>query len=533
MPATTAETTRSTRSKTSKVLIDRDAANTPGPSRKRSRPDTQPEPATRSTKRATKGKSSAPRVVPPPPSKKAKTLPTPFNDIPTPPPPSTSPCILFGWGCGDFGQLGIGPDTKTFYMPKKNLWVEGMVEKDAFGGVGKGLESVVAGGVHTLFIDESGAVWSCGVNDDAALGRITGGVPDPSNPGSSLKSEALEVTPHRLQSLVDEKFRAVQIAAGGCVSAAISTDGQLRVWGSFRQGSGLLGFSSDAKHQFLPIPLPLFETPSTLSEKLVSVAAGDNHLILLTSLGTIYTLGVGEEGQLGRKVVERRKIRGTVPEKVVLGTRRSRRAVAIGAGSNASFAVDEEGNVWGWGMNISGQIGIGERDKEVWAPQKVVGLSKEELGGAIVTSIVGGDHHTLFLTSDGKVFACGRVDDGALGLSPSHPALVPDPDSEDDAGAATRKFLTIPTQLTFPTPPEQDPIVQVSAGQRNNLALSSNGVIYSWGAQSQGELGIGEEDSMELWEPKVIVRKEGKWAGVGVACGGQHCLALLRKRDAE
>lgn len=77
-------------------------------------------------------------------------------------------------------------------------------------------------------------VWSCGVNDDAALGRITQDVPDPNNPGSFMDIDELTAVPHPLQTLIDENFRAVRVAAGDSISAAISSEGELRVWGSFR-----------------------------------------------------------------------------------------------------------------------------------------------------------------------------------------------------------------------------------------------------------------------------------------------------------
>lgn len=77
-------------------------------------------------------------------------------------------------------------------------------------------------------------VWSCGVNDDAALGRITVEVPNPDKEGEFLDVDELTAEPHPLKSLVDENFRAVRIAAGDTISAAISSEGELRVWGTFR-----------------------------------------------------------------------------------------------------------------------------------------------------------------------------------------------------------------------------------------------------------------------------------------------------------
>lgn len=72
------------------------------------------------------------------------------------------------------------------------------------------------------------------MNDDAALGRITKDVPDLDNPGQCLNADLLMTFPHRLQTLVDDGFRALKVAAGDSISAAIGTAGELRVWGSFR-----------------------------------------------------------------------------------------------------------------------------------------------------------------------------------------------------------------------------------------------------------------------------------------------------------
>jgi alpha-tubulin suppressor-like RCC1 family protein len=79
-------------------------------------------------------------------------------------------------------------------------------------------------------------VWSCGVNDEGCLGRLTENVPNPSNPKEFLDSDELSVTPYPIQSLLDENFRAVKVAAGDSISAAISSEGDLRIWGSFRVG---------------------------------------------------------------------------------------------------------------------------------------------------------------------------------------------------------------------------------------------------------------------------------------------------------
>ena len=77
-------------------------------------------------------------------------------------------------------------------------------------------------------------MWTCGVNDDAALGRVTQNVPNPEKPNEFLDVDELTSYPHPIQSLVDEGFRAVKVVAGDSINAALSDAGELRLWGSFR-----------------------------------------------------------------------------------------------------------------------------------------------------------------------------------------------------------------------------------------------------------------------------------------------------------
>ncbi|KAH7887560.1 regulator of chromosome condensation 1/beta-lactamase-inhibitor protein II [Phlebopus sp. FC_14] len=438
-----------------------------------------------------------------------------FNPLPTPPEHPRPANKLFVWGAGNFGQFGMGPDLlDEFNSPRRNPWIEKKMAEGVFGSPGAGLEAIAAGGMHTLFIDERGTVWSCGVNDDAALGRLTKDVPDPNKPSSFIDVDILTAFPHPLQSLVDENFRAVRIAAGDSISAAIGADGELRVWGSFRAAEGSLGFSNEARHEFMPRAiLELSHKPGDV-EKAVSVVAGNNHLLVLTTHGNVFAWGAGEDGQLGRKIPDRHKIHGTVPEKIILGSR-SNRAVVVGAGSYCSFAVDEAGDVWGWGLNTMGQIGTGI-STEFQAPKKVESVCRKALGDDAVVQIAGGDQHTLFLTAAGRVYACGRCDGGQLGQSDENEEYKSRPNSD---------FVTDPLEVVFNDP--SDPIIHISAGTHNNMAITRGGLMYAWGAETQGELGVKEAEAKT---PTLVVRKEGKFLATAVACGGQHTLGLFRSK---
>ncbi|KAF7355548.1 hypothetical protein MSAN_01471900 [Mycena sanguinolenta] len=506
------------------------------PSKAAAKPMSKAKPAPKSTKK----RAASPERSPSPPPKRSKKQTTEnvdpaaparpakkkrslsphhqtkpyFNPLPTPPEKKRPGLQVFAWGAGNFGQFGMGPDfLGEFDKPKKHAWVEEQIEKGTFGPDNAGIETVAAGGMHSVFVDEKGTVWTCGVNDDAALGRVTEGVPDPEGNLTNL--------PHPLDSLVAEHFRAVQVATGDSICVAIDNHGEIRVWGSFRANEGSLGFSESARHQFTPIPIAmdLYHKPGDY-EKVSSVVAGGNHILVLTTHGHIFTWGNGQQAQLGRKVLERHQVKGTNPQRVILDSR-ALRAVVVGAGTYHSFAVDETGTVWGWGLNTMGQTGTGyesKDDESVAMPKVVRNLSKEELGGETVVQIAGGEHHTIFLTSGGRVFACGRANGSQLGLAPDDKAFE---------GDSSREFIPEPVLVTFPD--DDDPVVQISAGLHNNMAITKDGALYCWGQGTQGELGVPDE---EVATPRILVRREGgSWAAEWVACGGQHTLGLFRKRQ--
>ncbi|KAJ3893140.1 regulator of chromosome condensation 1/beta-lactamase-inhibitor protein II, partial [Lentinula edodes] len=437
---------------------------------------------------------------------------------------------LFIWGTNNYGQLGLGENTTEYPRPKRHIWAERKMSEGVFGlEPGAGIVSIAAGGMHTLLLDEKGTIWSAGVNDDAALGRITEGVRNPEHPGSYLDKDELSSNFHPVQALIDEGFRAVRVVAGDNVSAAVSDRGELRIWGTFRDHEGQNLFANKTSRQFLPVPILNFTRKvAGVIEKVTSIACGDNHIVVLTTHGNVYTWGMSEDGRLGRRVLARHKVDATVPQKVVLG-RRNRKAVYVSAGQNTSFAIDTTGGVWSWGLNSMGHTGTGEplkeRDLSVDQPAKVIGLNFEELGQLDrVVSIAGGEHHTLFLTSQGKVYACGRCDDGQLGLADDHEAL------RGEDGCHGRGFVTEPVLVDFPDGSVNDPIVHIAAGPRYNMATTQDGVLFSWGFGPQGELGLGNGMEPEFG-PKMVTRREGSWSVKHVSCGGQHVIGLFQKRN--
>ncbi|KAL5484939.1 hypothetical protein ACEPAI_7581 [Sanghuangporus weigelae] len=379
-------------------------------------------------------------------------VPRPMNTLPRPASHPRPAKQLFICGSGAFGQLGMGSTEEAMtelHRPRLHVWFEIAVQGESHmlgAERGAGIECAVAGGMHSLAIDELGRVWSWGVNDHGALGRQTTDVEDPDAPGQLIDPEILEYTPMPTAKRVEEEFRAVQVAAGDSVSVALSDKGAIRAWGCFRAADGLLGFrppsiierenarrkakakskpKNDIDRSTLPQlgPLPI---PHLADEKFVQIACGCNHVLALSERGVVYCWGNGQHAELGRKIVERHKIMGLVPTRLLI-----QRLVYVAAGAYHSFAIDENGVVYAWGLNSFRQTGVqfpedyeGDRDV-IWSPMRVSALDPEVLGnGRRIVQICGGEHHSLFLLNDGTVYGCGRCDASELGLGDDHPEMV-------------------------------------------------------------------------------------------------------------
>ncbi|GAA5842643.1 hypothetical protein JCM11251_007749 [Rhodosporidiobolus azoricus] len=335
-----------------------------------------------------------------------------------------APRAVFIFGTGDMGQLGLGTEMlDEIKRPRRHVGFQGKIDREEEGWK-KGVADLMCGGMHSLVIDSDGRVWSWGINDNASLGRITA-KPD-------IEAEELESNAMLVEELDQplKPFKAIRVGAGDSHSLAISDYGDLKAWGSFRSSEGLLGFDGSdksAKTQLKPS-----ELANLNAHTIVQVANGDDHFLALTSTGHVFACGNGEQSQLGRKIIQRHKTHGLTPERLAL-----KNLVLVGAGSYHSFAVDKDGEVYAWGLNSFHQTGVSDEDggweDTINTPTIVASLSPKNHDGARVVQIVAGAHHSLFLFSNGQVWACGRCDGHEVGLPDDHPEVKKSDERKEEA----------------------------------------------------------------------------------------------------
>lgn len=120
--------------------------------------------------------------------------------------------------------------------------------------------------------------------------------------------------------------------------------------------------------------------------------------------------------------------------------------------------------------------------------------------------ICGGQHHTLALDEDGKVYVLGRKEYGRLGLG-------------KDCGDA--KELTLVSAIS------NDKCIDIACGSSVSYAVTKSGICFAWGMGSNGQLGMGDDDS-DVFEPTKIQGKQLDGKNVHlVSAGGQHTALLV------
>lgn len=91
----------------------------------------------------------------------------------------------------------------------------------------------------------------------------------------------------------------------------------------------------------------------------------------------------------------------------------AKKAEDIFVGKQHSFYRNDKKQVYAWGLNNHGQLGLGSR-VNIANPSRVKELDPYE--GDYVTDIVGGEHHSVALTLEGAVYCFGRNDEAQMGV---------------------------------------------------------------------------------------------------------------------
>ena len=144
----------------------------------------------------------------------------------------------------------------------------------------------------------------------------------------------------------------------------------------------------------------------------VAVAASTHHTLVCTQSGRLFAFGYGKSGRLGTGDENHRPL--PTP---IFGQLTNRIVVSIAAAENHSLCSTSDGKVFAWGSNSFGQLGT-RKDSDPTSitsrlsPRRVEGLLKQ----SFVVAVAAGDRHSVALTKSGEVYCWGDNKSGQLGV---------------------------------------------------------------------------------------------------------------------
>lgn len=143
----------------------------------------------------------------------------------------------------------------------------------------------------------------------------------------------------------------------------------------------------------------------------------------------------------------------------------------IAAGAEHTLALTQDGKVYVWGSNVYGQLGT---DNFINSDLPVMINMSEALIGKRIVGIGAGEYHSFVITADNLIFAWGHNQDGKLGIGVTG-GVYPSPTAVVTSGVLGGKQVTA-----------------ITGGGSFSLARTSDGLLYSWGANADGQLGTGD-----------------------------------------
>ncbi|KAI5702500.1 hypothetical protein M8J75_000776 [Diaphorina citri] len=204
------------------------------------------------------------------------------------------------------------------------------------------------------------------------------------------------------------QYVITHVATGLWHSLALNDCGEVFTWGGDTHGQ--LGLeSADKKSQLIPK-----RVKGLASVSVVQACAGYSHCLVLTSTGELYTWGNNEYGQMG---INNSNTTVTKPQRVESLVNLPIALIACGA--NHSFVLSKSGAVYGWGKNDCGQLGLNDEQNR-FVPHHLKSLRSVK-----VKYISCGEDYSVFLTQEGGVFTCGDGSFGQLGHGTLTNELLP------------------------------------------------------------------------------------------------------------
>lgn len=283
-----------------------------------------------------------------------------------------------------------------------------MVENSMHGNVGilnsgEGIIDIVDGNEHTILLTSEHRVFVYGYRNLHQLG--TGDYTDYNYPFDITGNFNLESGEY-----------ITKIYAGDFHSAALTSNNRLFMWGSNAYGQcavSVFDTTSISLPRDVTAQFNLYPT-----EEFMQVSLGNNHSMVTTTHGRIFTFGYNYYGQLG--LGQDQDMIYSNPVEITLAFNldplKFEYVKHINAHGNGSIAVTSENRVFVWGQNLWGGLGTGLDVAYYAGLHEITNLFEFNEGEEVITAKIAYYSGGVLITSLNRVFVWGENSSGELGI---------------------------------------------------------------------------------------------------------------------
>lgn len=297
-----------------------------------------------------------------------------------------------------------------------------------------------------------------------------------------------------------------QFSCGSYHSMILTYSGKIYVWGN--NDCGQLGLG-DFLNRSTPQKLSGADLP-----KFKQIVCQDNCSLAITETNEIYVWGYNNNGQLGLGDRDNRN----TPHK--LNFDHSVDVKEIICGDKCSIALTYSNEVYVWGNNRNGQLGLGDYNDR-YTPHKLIFPAEREK----IKQIVRGDYHSMAITNSNEVFIWGYNRYGQSGfgftIEQNTPQKLNVPNikqifsgffysmvltstewSKDLYGWGYSRDIALSISDYYNRIISQEPVLrnvkEIVCGGMHLMVLTESNEVYVWGENDKGQLGLGDNDNRNV-----------------------------------
>jgi alpha-tubulin suppressor-like RCC1 family protein len=270
----------------------------------------------------------------------------------------------------------------------------------------------------------------------------------------------------------EKPMEVIKLAAGGFHTCALLLDGQVKCWGKNNVGQLGLGHTDNIGDNELISDID----PIDLGGKAIEISAGMQHTCAILENGDVKCWGENLRGQLGQGHTDNLGDNESIADIPAISLGAAAKKIYSGTRYNCALLANKK--VKCWGENNFGQLGLGHKNN-MGDDEDISSVPNVNIGGDVVSMDISTiSFHTCAVLVSGDMKCWGLNNFGQLGYG--HKDMIGDDETPADVGAV----------------PFGSQILQLATGFQHTCALAGGQEIRCWGANSKGQIGTGNSDTI-------------------------------------